>query len=93
MESDKTPIQESEDFRAGFDAMMRLHQEALRRGWQVPDRMLVIEIVRLEHAARLPRPSRTLPVLARPLFAPDWYRGRAEALREILRTQRTRESS
>ncbi len=85
---DEMLCQETADYRAGFAALLRLHAEAQRRGWRVTERFLVREIRQLEHSAHAPTSGRPLPVLDRPLYAPDWYRGRADALRQIVREQR-----
>jgi hypothetical protein len=73
-------------YRAGYTEMMRMHAEARRRGWRIPARRIVQEIVWLEHSASAPV-GQTLPMLDRPLYPPEWYRGRADALREILRKE------
>jgi hypothetical protein len=73
-------------YQAGYRDMMRMHAEARRRGWRLPERRIVREIVWLEHSAAAPRTD-ALPLLERPLYPPEWYRGRAAALREILRAE------
>jgi hypothetical protein len=71
-------------YQAGYDDMMLLHEEAQRRGWRTPpERILVREILRLEHSAAAPR-ANVLPVLDHAIYPPAWYRGRADALRAIL---------
>lgn len=75
-------------YRAGYDDMMRMHAEAQRRGWRVPERIIVREILRLERSATPPSGSRPLPMLESAPYPPAWYRGRAAALREILRLLR-----
>jgi hypothetical protein len=74
-------------YQAGYSTMMRMHAEALRRGWRVPARRIAQEILWLEHSASAPV-GKTLAMLERPLYSPAWYRGRAAALREILRRER-----
>jgi hypothetical protein len=73
-------------YQAGYDDMMLLHEEAQRRGWRVPpERFLVREIVRLEHSAAAAPRSNLLPVLSHSAYPAAWYRGRADAIRDILR--------
>ena len=74
-------------YQAGYADMLRMHAEAQRRGWQVPLRRIVREIFLLEHSAAGQRTD-TLPMLGRRPMPPLWYRGRAAALREILRRER-----
>lgn len=74
-------------YLAGHADMMRLHAEARRRGWRVPARRMVLEIQWLEHSAAAPV-GQPLPMLNRPLMPPAWYKGRADAIREILRQER-----
>ena len=78
-------------YQAGYADMMRLHTEAQRRGWRVPARRMVLEIQWLEHSASAPV-GPALPMLDRPLFPPEWYKGRADAIREILRLEREAEA-
>lgn len=73
-------------YQAGYADMLRMHAEAQRRGWRVPLRRIVREIFLLEHSAAGQRTD-TLPVLGRRPLPPQWYRGRAAALREILRRE------
>ncbi len=86
MTEDPIHTDEADDpaYQAGYFDMLRMHAEAQRRGWRVPERRIVREIFWLEHSAAAPR-NDTLPLLDRPLYPPQWYRGRAAALREILR--------
>jgi hypothetical protein len=74
-------------YQAGHTDMLRMHAEAQRRGWRVPLRRIVREIFLLEHSAAGQRAD-TLPMLERRPMPPQWYRGRAAALREILRRER-----
>jgi hypothetical protein len=74
-------------YQAGYQNMMRMHAEAQRRGWHVPARRIAQEILWLEHSASAPA-GKPLHMLERPLYPPPWYRGRAAALREILRHER-----
>jgi len=75
------------DYAAGYAAMMAMHDEAVRRGWRTPPaRRIVTEILWLERSATRQRTSSSaLPVLEQPLYPEGWYRGRADALRELLR--------
>jgi hypothetical protein len=75
-------------FQAGYDDVMRMHAEAQRRGWRVPERIIAREIMRCEHSARASLAGQPLPVLGPRPFPPQWYRGRAAAMREILRDVR-----
>jgi hypothetical protein len=74
-------------YQAGYRDMMWLHQEAIRRGWPMPpERRLVMEIMWLERSASMSRSQSTsLPILNHPLYPSAWYRGRAEAIKMILR--------
>ena len=74
------------NFEAGYADMMRVHARAMRRGWRVPERIMVMELMRLEHSASPPE-GQPLPMLEQPLFPEGWYRGRAAAIRDILRQQ------
>ena len=72
-------------YREGYEDMMRMHAEAQRRGWHVPERIIVREIMRLEHSATPPAGDRLVPMVEPKPYPPGWYRGRAAALRAILR--------
>lgn len=76
-------------YDAGYADMMRMHALALRRGWRVPERLMILEIMRLEHSASAPT-GQQLPMLDQPLYPEGWYRGRADAIRAILREQAER---
>lgn len=85
MSDDETQqAQNDPDFRAGYEEMWALHRRAERRGWRVPLRILAREMLRLEHSAAPPTGGRALPMLEEAPYPPNWYRGRAAALREIL---------
>jgi|GEM_PF-3042683 len=80
------------DYRAGYAAMLRLRGYAERAGWPIPPpRRLISEIFWLERSAANAQhtPGRVLEMLDQPLYAAAWYRGRAAALRELLRESRT----
>ncbi len=79
---------ESLAYRQGYTDMMQMHDQAQRRGWSVPERLIVREILRLEHSALPPRTGTPVPTLGPRPYPADWYRGRAAALREILRAMR-----
>ncbi len=83
MPDDTEAMRNHPAYQAGFESMQRMHAEAKRRGWRVPPRIIVREIMRLEHSAMAPG-GNTLPMLDRPVYPPEWYRGRAGALRAIL---------
>ncbi len=84
---DETHPHDDPAYHTGYATMMRMHAEAVRRGWRVPVRRIVQEILWLEHSASAPA-GKALAMLERPLYPPEWYRGRAAALREILRRER-----
>lgn len=75
-------------YQAGFMDMMRMHALAQQRGWRVPERVIAREMMRLEHAAAGPTGGRDVPLLGQRMHPPAWYRGRADALRQILHEMR-----
>ena len=80
------------DYQAGYAAMMRLHRYAMRHDWPIPpERRLVIELLWLERSAKsaAQHGEHTLAMLDHAVQPSAWYRGRADALRNILREQRT----
>jgi hypothetical protein len=86
-----TPIQnstEERDYQAGFARVMRYAEHARLRGWRISDRQLVHEIVQSERAAQI-REKSSLPILGE-VHSAAWNRGRADALRALLRSQRER---
>ena len=84
---DETREHDDTAYQTGYHTMMQMHAEAQRHGWRVPARRIAQEILWLEHSASAPA-GKTVAMLERPLYPPAWYRGRAAALREILRRER-----
>ncbi len=78
--------QENKYFSLGYSSMLRMHNEALQRGWPAPsERKIVREIFLLEHSAvHSSRDDHALPMLSQQIYPTEWYHGRAAALRKIL---------
>jgi len=86
-----TPIKNStdeQDYQAGFARVMRYAEHARLRGWRISDRQLVHEILQSERAANI-REQSSLPIFGE-MRSAAWNRGRADALRTLLRSQRER---
>jgi hypothetical protein len=87
----ETPLQhtdEERDYEAGFARVMRFAEQASRRGWKLTDRQLVHEITQRERAAAI-REKSSLPIIGTEVHSAAWNRGQADALRTLLRLQRT----
>ncbi|HEY4386924.1 MAG TPA: hypothetical protein VGN34_20910 [Ktedonobacteraceae bacterium] len=87
----ETPLQdtsEERDYQAGFARVMRFAEQARRRGWRLTDRQLVHEIMQRERAATI-RDKSSLPIVGTETHSAAWNRGQADALRTLLRIQRT----
>jgi hypothetical protein len=84
------PIQyhSEHDYDAGYARIMRFAKQAQQRGWRLSERQLVHEIVERERAAQI-REKSSLPVIGQQVRSAAWNRGEAEALRDILRQQRS----
>jgi hypothetical protein len=85
-----TPLQGSAtdpDYQAGYQRTMRFAERAKQQGWRFSDRRLVHEIIQHERAAYI-REKSSLPVVGPHTRSAAWNRGRADALRELLRLQR-----
>ncbi len=84
-----TPMQEEaeRDYQAGYAQVMWLAAQARRRGWRLSDRQLVHEILNAERSA-LVREKSSLPIIDPSAHSAAWHRGKAEALRTLLREQR-----
>ncbi len=83
------PLQNSTDeqeYQAGFTRVMRYAEHAKLRGWRISDRQLVHEIVQSERAAQI-RERSSLPIVGE-MHSAAWHRGRADALRRLLRNQK-----
>ena len=86
-----TPIQnttEERDYRAGFALVMRFADHAKLRGWHLTDRQLVHEIIQRERAAHI-RAQSSLPIVGSEVHSAAWNRGQADALRKLLREQKS----
>jgi hypothetical protein len=84
------------DYQAGYAAMMRLRNYARRSGWPTPpERILVTELLWLERSARIAahHDEHTLEMFDQAVKPAAWYRGRAAALRLILREAREGQGS
>jgi queuine/archaeosine tRNA-ribosyltransferase len=84
------PLQDSAtdpDYQAGYQRTMRFAERARQQGWQFSDRRLVHEIIQHERAAYI-REKSSLPIVGPQARSAAWNHGRADALRELLRTQR-----
>ena len=79
---------EERDYQAGFARVMRFAEQARRRGWRLTDRQLVHEIMQRERAATI-RDKSSLPIIGAEVHSAAWNRGQADALRTLLRIQRT----
>lgn len=77
-----------QEYEEGFERVMYLARRARRHGWRLTDRQLVHEIIQRERAASI-REKSTLPVLGKEGRSAAWNRGQADALRALLRVQRT----
>lgn len=79
-----------EDYQAGFASVMRFHEYAKQRGWELSDRQLIHEIFQRERAALISQKS-SLPIFRQSVRSAAWNLGQANALRALLRAQRTQE--
>ena len=74
------PERDAEAYQAGYTRTLREFQWAQAHGWTPTERQLVVSLsqaIRVYSAARGGKP------IGGP--RPDWLRGRADALRELLR--------
>jgi hypothetical protein len=79
-ESEFGPVDDSADYRAGFNTIMREFAWGRSRGYMPTERQLVVAVT---HAARIYTAARGgKPVSGR---SPDWLRGRVDALRTLIR--------
>ena len=73
-------VEDSAEYRAGFDAVMRDYAWGASRGYLPTERQLVLAVT---HAARIYTATRGgKPVGGR---SPEWLRGRMDALRALIR--------
>jgi hypothetical protein len=79
------------DYQAGYQRTMRFAARARKQGWQFSDRRLVHEIIQYERAAYI-REKSSLPIVGSQTRSAAWNRGRADALRDLLRTQRVQKA-
>jgi hypothetical protein len=89
-----TPLQDNAadpDYQAGYQRTLRFAARARKQGWQFSDRRLVHEIIQHERAAYI-REKSSLPIVGPHARSAAWNRGRADALRELLRAQRVKKS-
>lgn len=80
-----------EDYQAGFASVMRFHEYAKQQGWKLSDRQLIHEIIQRERAALISQKS-SLPIVGQNIRSTAWNLGQANALRALLRAQRTQEN-
>jgi hypothetical protein len=89
-----TPLQDNAadpDYQAGYQRTMRFARRAKQQGWRFSDRRLVHEIIQHERAAYIRKKS-SLPIVGPQTRSASWNRGRADALRELLRAQRVQDT-
>ena len=85
-----TPLQNSDiekDYQVGYARTIWFAEQARKQGWQFSDRRLILEIMQHERAAYI-REKSSLPIIGEQMQSAAWNRGRADALRELLRNQR-----
>ncbi|MBA2287779.1 MAG: hypothetical protein H0W02_20080 [Ktedonobacteraceae bacterium] len=75
------------EYQAGYEQVMWFARRAHARGWRLTDRQLVHEIMQAERAALI-REQSSLPMVGTEVRSSAWHRGKAEALRMLLREQR-----
>ena len=88
-----TPMRDEtseQEYQAGFTRILWFAKQAKRRGWQLSDRQLVHEIMQRERAAKI-REKSSLPIVGPEVRSAAWNHGQADALRALLRSQRTKD--
>lgn len=75
------------EYEAGFGRIMWLSEQARQHGWRLSERQLTHEIIQRERAAQI-REKSSLPMVGAEVHSAAWNRGQADALRDLLRSQR-----
>ncbi len=80
LSSEIVDVENSADYRAGFNTIMREYAWGSSRGYTPTERQLVLAVT---HAARIYTAARGgKPISGR---SPEWLRGRVDALRTLIR--------